>query len=140
MQEVDGFVGHMIFWKSSLPRNLLNVLQARPRLSLLRPHMSALIQPPMAAQAVLLANWFLYHCLRFRNFHAEAETLLLTVQRLIEQSGFREYYNPFSGAGYGARQFTWSGLVVDLLRMKTSAGGEESMFLLEPTLQRLSSG
>jgi len=41
MQEADGFVGHMIFWKSRLPRNPLNVLQARPRLSLLRPFCQA---------------------------------------------------------------------------------------------------
>src|SRR5260370_35532250 len=41
MQEADGSVGHMIFWKSRLPRNPLNVLQARPRLSLLRPSCQA---------------------------------------------------------------------------------------------------
>jgi glycogen debranching enzyme len=34
---------------------------------------------------------------------------------LIKKSGFREYYNPFTGDGYGATNFGWSGLVIDLL-------------------------
>jgi glycogen debranching enzyme len=66
----------------------------------------------------VLANWFLYHCLLWRNFDDEAEQVFQTVGRLIEKSGFREYYNPFSGAGYGARQFTWSGLIVDMMRIR----------------------
>ena len=32
------------------------------------------------------------------------------------KSGFREYYHPDSGAGYGARDFGWSTLVVDMAR------------------------
>jgi len=28
--------------------------------------------------------------------------------------GFREYYNPFTGEGMGARGFTWGGLVLDM--------------------------
>ncbi len=35
--------------------------------------------------------------------------------RLIEKSGFREYYDPHTGAGGGARDFTWPGLIVDML-------------------------
>ncbi len=66
----------------------------------------------------VLANWFLYHCLLAHNFQDEAEHLFMTVKKLIEKSGFREYYNPFSGAGYGARQFTWSGLIVDMMRVR----------------------
>lgn len=30
---------------------------------------------------------------------------------LIERSGFREYYEPFTGQRFGARDFTWSGLL-----------------------------
>ena len=52
MQEDDGFVGHMIFWKQVLPKRYTDVIQARPSLRTLRPHMSALIQPPFAAQAL----------------------------------------------------------------------------------------
>lgn len=53
MQDVDGFVGHMIFWKKLLPTRPSDVLQARPTWQSLRPHMSALIQPPLAATALL---------------------------------------------------------------------------------------
>src|SRR6185295_2453567 len=40
MQEEDGFVGHMVFWKQVLPRRRTDVLQARPSWRALRPHMS----------------------------------------------------------------------------------------------------
>lgn len=53
MQEDDGFVGHMIFWKRVLPKYIADIIQARPSLRAIRPHMSALIQPPVAAQALL---------------------------------------------------------------------------------------
>ena len=72
----------------------------------------------------MLANCFLYQCLRSRNFHAEADGLLTAVKKLIHKSGFREYYHPFSGEGYGAKQFTWSGLVVDMMSMQAAHQGE----------------
>ena len=49
-----------------------------------------------------------------RGFDAEANVVRDSIRALIEKSGFREYYNPFTGEGYGARNFTWSGLVVDM--------------------------
>lgn len=54
MQEDNGFVGHMIFWKRVLPRYIADITQSRPSLRAIRPHMSALIQPPVAAQALLV--------------------------------------------------------------------------------------
>jgi hypothetical protein len=36
------------------------------------------------------------------------------LESLIERSGFREYYDPFTGEGHGAREFTWSGLLIDM--------------------------
>lgn len=62
-------------------------------------------------------NWFIYQCLFYRDFRDEAEVLEDTMRKLIQQSGFREYYNPFTGEGYGAENFTWSGLVVDMLNL-----------------------
>ena len=44
----------------------------------------------------------------------EATKLREAVTSLIERSGFWEYYNPFTGEGYGAERFTWSGLVLDM--------------------------
>jgi hypothetical protein len=59
-------------------------------------------------------NWFLYHALKRRGFDERAERLRRSLWTAIEKSGFREYYNPFSGEGYGAHDFTWSGLLLDM--------------------------
>jgi glycogen debranching enzyme len=59
-------------------------------------------------------NWLLYKCLRAKGFGREADALRRSVQELIGRSGFREYYNPFTGEGYGAKDFTWSALLVDM--------------------------
>jgi len=53
MQKKNGFVGHMIFWESLLPKDKLNILQVPPVWYQIRPHMSSLIQPPLEAQALL---------------------------------------------------------------------------------------
>lgn len=60
-------------------------------------------------------NWFLYHSLRKRGFDARAERLRRALWQAIETSGFREYYDPFTGEGHGAHDFTWSALLVDML-------------------------
>lgn len=60
-------------------------------------------------------NWFMHRFLLQKGYRQEAEELLLSVKKLISGSGFREYYDPFSGAGHGARGFTWSGLVLDMI-------------------------
>lgn len=59
-------------------------------------------------------NWFLFHCLKEKGYAEKALQLRRSVKELIEKSGFREYYHPFTGEGYGARNFTWSGLIVDM--------------------------
>jgi glycogen debranching enzyme len=65
----------------------------------------------------VIHNWFLYKCLLSKGYRLEANKLLKTVKTLIKKSGFREYYNPLTGEGYGAENFTWSGLVVDMMRL-----------------------
>jgi len=67
-------------------------------------------------------NWFVYQCLYYKGYKDEAETLRQTILSLIRQSGFREYYDPFTGEGHGARDFTWSGLVVDMLNIDRGPG------------------
>ena len=64
----------------------------------------------------IVANWFLLGSFKANGFEKEAKQLYESVRDLIEKSGFREYYNPFNGKGYGAKDFTWSGLVVDMMR------------------------
>jgi glycogen debranching enzyme len=61
-------------------------------------------------------NWFLFRCLSAKGFEREADDLYRATVALIEKSAFREYYNPFTGEGYGAKGFTWSGLVLDMDR------------------------
>lgn len=63
-------------------------------------------------------NWFLHQCLIERGFRKEATDLVTTLKELIKKGGFREYYNPFTGEGYGAYDFTWSTLVVDMMKME----------------------
>jgi glycogen debranching enzyme len=53
MQQENGFVGHMVFWKQALPKRRTDIMQSRPTWRTLRPHMSALIQPCFAAWALL---------------------------------------------------------------------------------------
>lgn len=44
--------------------------------------------------------------------------MIESIRELVGKSGFREYYNPFTGQGYGAEDFTWAGLVLDMIQME----------------------
>jgi hypothetical protein len=68
-----------------------------------------------------LINWFLFHALRKRGFTSHADRLRASLASLVEKSGFREYYDPITGDGHGAREFTWSGLLLD---MQSNSGSE----------------
>lgn len=59
-------------------------------------------------------NWFKGYLLE-KGYTKEANELLHSVKKLITRSGFREYYDPFTGEGHGAEEFTWSVLVVDMI-------------------------
>jgi glycogen debranching enzyme len=48
--------------------------------------------------------------LRRYGFHAEADELARKSLALVEASGYREYYDPRTGEGRGARDFCWSTL------------------------------
>lgn len=63
-------------------------------------------------------NWFMHQFLMEKGFKKEASQLVTSIKKLIRKSGFREYYNPFTGEGYGAQDFTWAGLVVDMMNME----------------------
>lgn len=66
----------------------------------------------------IVNNWFLHEFLLEKGYRKESKRLIQSIKQLIEKSGFREYYNPFTGEGYGARDFTWAGLVVDMIQME----------------------
>ena len=54
MQKENGFVGHVLYWDNILPKRATDLFQSKPGLGfeLLNSHMSALIQPPLVAEAV----------------------------------------------------------------------------------------
>ena len=62
----------------------------------------------------LAINWFVYKGLLNYGFNSEAEKIYQSSLNLIEQSGFREHFDPQTGEGFGALDFTWGGLVVDM--------------------------
>lgn len=59
-------------------------------------------------------NWFVYKGLMNYGFVSEAAMIRERSIALVAESGFREYYHPETGAGLGATNFTWGGLIVDM--------------------------
>jgi hypothetical protein len=61
-------------------------------------------------------NWLLWSGLLQHGQLAEAEEILVSSLRLVERSGFHEYFDPFDGAGYGSDGFGWTAaLTLDLI-------------------------
>ena len=60
-------------------------------------------------------HWFVYKGLMRYGFKKEAEDIRAKSTALLERSGFREYFNPETGEGYGAHEFTWGALVLDMM-------------------------
>lgn len=62
----------------------------------------------------IATNWFIYKGLKNYGFDDIAKQIKNSSGALIEKSGFREYFNPHTGDGFGAENFTWGGLIVDM--------------------------
>ncbi len=61
-------------------------------------------------------NWLLMSALREHGYHSEAEMIALSSLRLVEKSGFREYFDPFDGTGFGTDSFGWTAaLTLDII-------------------------
>jgi len=60
-------------------------------------------------------NWYLSRGLRRHGRPDVAAMIEDRSARLVEDHGFREYYNPITGEGAGAQDFSWTGIVVDML-------------------------
>lgn len=60
-------------------------------------------------------NWLLHRALTRRRDTIRAGRLADASTALVRRSGFKEYYHPFTGEGFGAPSFGWSTLVVDML-------------------------
>lgn len=60
-------------------------------------------------------NWYLVRGLRRHGYHELADHITERSVALVEQSGFREYYDPRTGEGNGAPDFGWTAIVLDMV-------------------------
>jgi neutral trehalase len=63
----------------------------------------------------LNVNWYLYWGLRQHGFDDVARELAQRSIALVATSGVREFFDPITGEGEGARDFGWTTLVLDLI-------------------------
>jgi hypothetical protein len=61
------------------------------------------------------AAWLLWLGLVRLGYDEQAAEMAKRLARAVSGAGLREYYDPFTGAGMGARCFSWSALVAELL-------------------------
>jgi glycogen debranching enzyme len=62
-------------------------------------------------------HWFIYKGLIDYGFTEEAKWISEVSHKLIEKHGFREYFDPENGRAYGAHNFTWGTLVLDMMEV-----------------------
>lgn len=62
----------------------------------------------------MATNWFIVQGLLRYGYAAEAKRIYHQSLELVKHSGFREYYDPLTGKGHGAENFTWGGLLLDM--------------------------
>lgn len=60
-------------------------------------------------------NWFLVGGLRLHGYAELADELAERTCAMVARGGFREYYSPYAGTGYGAFNFGWTTLILDFL-------------------------
>ena len=65
--------------------------------------------------AWMTTAWFLVPPLRELGYEEDAERIVGSLAEAVERDGFREYYNPLTGAGLAAKRFGMSTLLVELL-------------------------
>ena len=59
-------------------------------------------------------NWLLCLGLRQHGYAELADEIAARSRQVVQAEGFREYYDPYTGRGGGAREFAWSTLVLDM--------------------------
>ncbi|HEY8809243.1 MAG TPA: hypothetical protein VIM28_04390 [Solirubrobacterales bacterium] len=60
------------------------------------------------------AAWLLWLGLRRLGYHQEADRMANGLIGAVEREGLREYYDPRTGKGLGAKDFAWSALIAEL--------------------------
>ena len=64
-------------------------------------------------------NWALWLGLLRHGYTERAERIRQGVFKLVQNQGFREYFEPTSGLGLGGKNFSWTAaLVIDMIKMK----------------------
>ena len=64
-------------------------------------------------------NWALWLGLLRHGYTERAEEIRQGVFKLVQNQGFREYFDPTTGLGLGGKNFSWTGaLVIDMIKMK----------------------
>jgi glycogen debranching enzyme len=61
-------------------------------------------------------NWYLYWGLRAHGYADVARELAGRTIAMVARGGVREFFNPYTAAGQGARDFGWTTLVLDLIQ------------------------
>jgi hypothetical protein len=67
------------------------------------------------------AAWLVWLGLRRLGYHQEAERMASGLIGAVEREGLREYYDPRTGKGLGAKDFAWSALIAELAEPDPSA-------------------
>jgi hypothetical protein len=60
------------------------------------------------------AAWLLWIGMLRLGYEAEARELVQRLVPMVEREGLREYYDPRTGEGLGAREFAWSSLILEM--------------------------
>jgi hypothetical protein len=66
--------------------------------------------------------WMVWLGMRRLGYEAEAQNLADGLIAAVAREGLREYYDPRSGRGLGARDFAWSALIAELTAPDARAG------------------
>ena len=61
------------------------------------------------------AAWLVWLGMVRLGYRAEAAELARRIARTVQAAGLREYYDPYTGKGMGATDFSWSALVMELV-------------------------
>lgn len=62
----------------------------------------------------MATNWFIFKGLLNYGMKEISQKIYQSSLSLIEKSGFREQFDPETGEGLGAREFSWGGLILDM--------------------------
>jgi hypothetical protein len=62
------------------------------------------------------AAWMLWIGMLRLGYETEAREMVARLVPMIEREGLREYYDPLTGEGLGAREFAWTSLIAEMVK------------------------